>query len=349
MKRKAATIQDIARLIGVSTATVSRALSHPERVAEPTRGAILQAVRETGYQVNHAARMLRRQRSGAVLALVPNMANPFFSEILSGLGAVLSGAGHGLLICDTYADPDPAARLRDYLVSGTVDGAVIFDGAIPERLAPDTPRGALVIACEWSTAPLPAVRVDNVAAGRLAVAHLVAHGHRLIGHVTGPAGNVLTESRLAGALQALTDAGLALDPAHVFAGDFSIASGARAAEVWLALANRPTAVFCASDEMAFGFMGAVQRAGVAVPGQVSVVGFDDIEVAGHLNPALTTIRQPRRQIGEHAARLVLRGIEASRPGAAPRPVPDEVLPVELLERQSVAAPASRAQPAIRAL
>lgn len=325
-------------MIGVSTATVSRALSQPDRVAEPTRIAVLSAVRETGYQVNHAGRMLRRQRSGAVLAMVPNMANPFFSEILSGLGAVLTAAGHGLLISDSYADPEPAARLRDYLVSGTVDGAVIFDGAIPGRLAPDTPRGALVLACEWSAAPLPAVRVDNQAAARLAVEHLLAHGHRAIGHVTGPAGNVLTESRLAGTRQALAAAGLELAPAHVFAGDFSIASGARAAEAWLALAAPPTGVFCASDEMALGFMGALQRAGVAVPDRVSVVGFDDIEVAAHLTPALTTIRQPRRRIGEHAARLILRGIEANRPGAAPQPAPDEILPVALLERQSVAPP-----------
>ncbi len=328
---KPATIQDIAREAGVSTATVSRTLSHPERVAEPTRAAVMDAVRRTDFRINRTARNLRRRRSGSVLALVPNLANPFFSEILSGLSDVLAGSGSGLLVGDTQIGPDPTGRLNDYLVGGMADGAVIFDGHLPEGMRIDVSRPPLVLACEWSTQRLPSVRVDNEGGAMLAVRHLIEHGHRAIGHVTGPSGNVLTMSRLSGVRRALDEAGLPLREDHVFGGDFGLASGAAAAERWLALAERPTAVFCASDEMACGFIGALQHSGVGVPTDVSVVGFDDIEVSAHLTPALTTIRQPRRLIGERAAHLVLGLIEEKE-----APFEDEVLPVELIERGSVA-------------
>ena len=338
MWRKPATIQDIARAVGVSTATVSRALSHPERVAEETRTAVLEAVRRSGYRVNRTARNLRRRRSGSILALVPNLANPFFSEILSGLSTVLAGSGHGLLVADTRIGPDPAARLSDYLAGGMADGVVILDGALPDALAPNTmaserPRPPMVMACEWSARTLPSVRVDNEGGAALAIRHLVERGHRAIGHLTGPEGNVLTASRLAGTQRTLAEAGLSLPAEHVFPGDFGLESGARAAARWLALRHRPTAVFCASDEMACGFVGALQHAGIEVPRAVSVVGFDDIEVSAYLTPALTTIRQPRRRIGERAAQLLLGMIEA---GSAQAPA--EVLPVELIERQSVTPP-----------
>lgn len=332
MWRKTVTIEDIARTAGVSTATVSRTLSRPERVAERTRLAVLEAVRKSGYQVNRTARNLRHRRSGSILALVPNLANPFFSEILAGLSTVLAESGHGLLVADTRIGPDPAARFNDYLTGGMADGMVIFDGTLPGGIAFDRPRLPMVLACEWSRHKLPSVRVDNEGGAALAIRHLVGRGHRAIGHLTGPAGNVLTESRLAGARRALSEAGLPLAPEHVFAGDFGLDSGARAARRWLTLRNRPTALFCASDEMACGFIGALQHDGIEVPREVSVVGFDDIEVSAHLTPALTTIRQPRRQIGERAARLLLGMIEAGSPHA-----PAELLPVELIERQSVAA------------
>lgn len=333
MSHRTATIQDIARIVGVSMATVSRALSRPELVAEATRTAVLDAVRRTGYQANHTARNLRRKRSGSILALVPNLANPFFSEILSGLASVLAPSGHGLLIADTRTGPDPAARLSYYLNGGMADGIVIFDGSLTAGIAVERASPPVLLACEWGEADLPAVRVDNEAAARMAVGHLVEMGHRAIGHVTGPAGNVLTESRLAGTRALLDEQGLELPQQWIFPGDFSLESGARAARRWLDLDRRPTAVFCASDEMACGFVGALQHAGIDVPGEASVVGFDDIEVSAHLTPALTTIRQPRRLIGERAASLLIDMIET--PGLRSA---GELIPVQLIERQSVAPP-----------
>ncbi len=331
MRRKSANILDIARLAGVSTATVSRTLSNPAVVAETTRLNVMRAVHDTGYRVNRTARNLRRQRTGSILALVPNLANPFFSEILSGLASVMTPLGYGLLVADTRTDPDANARLAGYLRDGVADGIVVFDGALSPGAFLQGAHPPVVMACEWIEAPLPSVTVDNAAGAALAIRHLAEMGHRAIGHVTGPPGNVLTRSRLEGVEAALDRLGLPRRADWIFPGDFSLASGAAAAARWRALPDRPTAVFCASDEMACGFVGALQHAGVAVPGEVSVVGFDGIEIGAHLTPALTTVRQPRRGIGERAARTLVGMIDAEVLTA-----PSQVIPVELIRRASVA-------------
>jgi LacI family repressor for deo operon, udp, cdd, tsx, nupC, and nupG len=331
MTRKSATIQDVARIAGVSTATVSRALSNPDVVARSTREAVTRAVEATGYRVNRTARNLRRQRTGSVIALVPNLANPFFSQILSGMASVLTPAGYGLLIADTQTGPDPDARLTHYLRSGLADGLVLLDGTLPAEALGEAGRPPVITACEWMPGPLPSVRAENAAGAAMAVAHLAAMGHRAIGHITGPGGNVLTDTRRLGFEVGMRDAGLPLRPDWIFDGDFSMDSGAFAATRWLALTDRPTAVFCASDEMACGFMGALQHAGASVPGDVSVIGFDNIEVAAHLTPALTTIRQPRSLIGARAAELLIAMIDGGVLTG-----PSDVIPVELICRNSVA-------------
>ena len=339
MKRPV-TIQDVAREAGVSTATVSRVMSNPGIVADSTRAAVQAAIRRTGYAVHHSARNLRRQRTGSIVALVPNLANPFFSQILSGVSATLSPLGYHLLIADTQNGPQAGAQLVHYLGHGVADGLILFDGSVERAQlaagAGDRPLPPMVIACEWIDGlALPNVRVDNAAGAQLAVAHLAALGHRRIGHITGPAGNVLTAARIAGTRAALAQAGLAVRPEWFFAGDFSLDSGAFAARAWLEMADRPTALFCASDEMAAGFIGAVQAAGFAVPRDVSVVGFDNIEIAAHLTPALSTVRQQRTTIGVEAARMVLGCIAGSITGA-----PELVLPVELIARRSSAPPSA---------
>ncbi len=330
VRQKTATIQDVARIAGVSTATVSRALSIPEQVAESTRERVAAAVRQTGYQVNQAARNLRRRRTGSILALVPNLANPFFSQILSGLAEVVAAEGYGLLIADTQTDPVPAARLAGYLDNRVADGMVLFDGRLADADLARRPRVPVILACEWGDPELPSVRVDNAKGAAIAVRHLIDNGHRLIGHITGPRGNVLTESRLAGTRSALADRGLGLRDDWIFEGDFSMDSGAAAAQAWMALAERPTGVFCASDEMACGFIGALQHAGHSVPDAVSVIGFDDIEVCGHLTPALTTVHQPRRLIGERAAHLLTAMI-----GSESLICDSEEIGVDLIRRDSV--------------
>ena len=331
MKHDRPKISDVARMAGVSTATVSRTLSNPGLVSEETRAVVQAAVEATGYRLNLAARNLRHRRTGGIVALVPNLANPFFSQILSGIASVLGPAGYNLLIADTRTAG--AETLLDYAEPSRADGLIVLDGTLPA----DALRGRVPVveACEWVPGlPAPRVKIDNRAAAGLAVNHLADLGHRRIGHVAGPRGNVLTEARLGGTEDALAARGLPFAADAIYPGDFSLESGRAAAALWLAQPGetRPTAVFLASDAMACGFIGEVQRHGLAVPRDVSVVGFDDIELIAHISPPLTTIRQPRTAIGRVAAERLL-AVLAGQGGAE-----DTILPVELVIRNSTAAP-----------
>lgn len=302
-----AKLLDVARIAGVSASTVSRVLSQPGLVAESTREAVMQAVAETGYRMNHAARNLRMQRTGSVVALVPNLGNPFFAKILDGMGRELAAAGYDLLVSDTQDGSGSHVGLHRFLDRSRADGIILLDGLVPPAglEMPDAPP--VITACEWiEDADLPRVMLDNREGGRMAVAHLHELGHSRIGLIGGPPQNVLHKARLAGAQDAVGPEALVM-----FKGDFTLQAGAAAAQEWMALpkAARPTAVFAFSDEMACAFTAGLQRAGMQVPRDVSVVGFDDIEMASHLAPALTTIRQPKRELGKQAARVILRRIE----------------------------------------
>lgn len=331
MKQDRPKISDVARIAGVSTATVSRALSNPGLVSEDTRAAVQAAVEATGYRLNLAARNLRHRRTGGIVALVPNLANPFFAQILSGIASVLGPAGYNLLIADTSTAA--ADTLLDYAEPSRADGLIVLDGCLPAVALQGRP---VVEACEWVPGlPAPRVKIDNRAAAGLAVGHLADLGHRRIGHVTGPRGNVLTEARLGGTADTLAARGLPFPVEAVYLGDFSLESGRAAAALWLdqPRETRPTALFFASDAMACGFIGEVQRHGIVVPRDASVVGFDDIELIAHIAPPLTTIRQPRTLIGKVAAERMLARLRGETAED------DTIIPVELVIRASTARPA----------
>jgi LacI family repressor for deo operon, udp, cdd, tsx, nupC, and nupG len=337
-------IRDVARVAGVSTATVSRALSRPDLVSAKTRESVLAAVAATGYRINLAARNLRRKQTGSIVVLVPHLSNPFFSLILSAIAKVASEAGLNVLVADTR-EPDGADRqIAEYLYNNRSDGLIVLDGNLPQEMfAADGPQGRppMIFACEWLEGhDQPSVTVDNHYGARLAVQHLAALGHRRIGHIVGPPENVLTRQRAAGFRAALAEAGLPANERWFLEGDFTMRSGAAAARLWLDLAERPTALFCSSDAMACGFISELHRHGVAVPGDVSVVGFDDIDIAAHFIPPLTTIRQPRARIGEMAAAMLLQSMRGS--GTAGNKAGSgnmsRILPLELVVRGSTARP-----------
>lgn len=299
-----AKISDVAKLAGVSPATVSRVLSRPGLVADATRQAVMDAVATTGYRMNHAARNLRKQRTGSVVALVPNLGNPFFAKILDGMGRELARCGYDLLVADTLEGEGRHRTLERFLDPSRADGIILLDGLVPHvDLDQRDDLPPIITACEWiEGASLPRVMLDNREGGRMALAHLRELGHERIGILGGPPENVLHQARLAGAEDGAD--GARLIP---FRGDFTLASGQAAADLWAEMPpeTRPTAVFAFSDEMACAFMARLQRQGFAVPRDVSVIGFDDIELASHLTPALTTIRQPKRDLGRAAACIIL--------------------------------------------
>lgn len=338
-------IGDVADAAGVSTATVSRALSHPDMVSAKTRDAVLAAVAQTGYRVNHAARNLRRRQTGGIVVLVPHLSNPFFSLILSAIAHVASAAGLNVLVADTREPKGADRQIADYLYNNRADGLIVLDGTLPESIfngGGAATRPPVIFACEWVEGhDQPSVTIDNHHGAMLAVGHLLDLGHRRIGHVMGPLDNVLTQQRAAGVRAALGQAGLDATDHWFFDGDFTLHSGIAAARRWLALDVRPTAMFLSSDAMACGFISELNRSGVDVPGDVSVVGFDDLELSEHFIPPLTTIRQPRAAIGEAAATLLLALMENERRGeGAVAGGESRVLPVELVVRGSSAAPKS---------
>lgn len=341
MIRKPATIQDVARVAGVSPATVSRALSNPGILAEHTREAVFEAIASTGYRVNQAARNLRMQRAGAVLILVPNLGKPFYSKILSGLSDGFSETDYAVLIADTESRPLQEGELAGYFVDGRIDGVVCLDGGTaPDALKQCIAQGLgekIVFLCEWVEGmTFPVISVDNAEGARLAIRHLHALGHRRIAHVTGPEGNVLTTARREGMVSERARLGLPTHEEWIIRGDFSVECGHTAARQILAMKDRPTAVFCAADTTAFGLISGLQAGGLSVPNDISVVGFDDIDMSHYYIPALTTIRQDRHQLGRRAARCLL---EKLNPTVAHEVTPDhDMIGVDLILRDSTAPP-----------
>ncbi|MBM3604864.1 MAG: LacI family transcriptional regulator, partial [Alphaproteobacteria bacterium] len=278
-------------------------------VSETTRKAVEEAIAETGYTLNFTARNLRQQQVGGVLALVPKLANPFFSQILAGVSDVLRKQGLSLLVLDTTAVPDqPAMKvLGPYLNRSRSDGVIVLDGSLDPRLFDRPGCPPLVQACEWVEGlSAPRILADNVGGGRLAARHLTELGHRRILHLTGPAGNSLTLSRREGFRQGLEEAGLpAPGPQDSIEGDFTARCGVEIAQRILNLPVRPTAVFCDNDEMAIGLLHGLILGGLRVPEEISVIGFDNIEMSAYCLPPLTTVRQHRARLGRTAAEVLL--------------------------------------------
>ena len=340
MAQKIPTLQDVARVAGVSTATVSRALSRPDMVSDSTRKRVGKAVADSGYRINRAARNLRMQRAHSVLVLLPDLANPFFSTILEGISFSLSRMGYSMLIASTKQVHDSSERLIDYLDDARADGMIILDGGLSSdviasmKKAPQSKR--ILFACEWVEDKIfPSVRSENRRGTRTAVRHLHSLGHKKIAHVTGPNGNVLTLARKDAFVEEVKALNLELEPEWIIAADFSLAAGCLAAKTWLALDNRPTAVFCASDLLALGFISELSRHNMKVPQDVSVMGFDDIELAEQFIPPLTTMRQDRFLIGETAANMLLDRLDGTDQSTIEFA---NVVPVSLIIRDSTAPP-----------
>jgi LacI family repressor for deo operon, udp, cdd, tsx, nupC, and nupG len=301
-------IGDVAARAGVSTATVSRTLASPDQVRPKTRDAVMKAVRETGYVLNVAARNLRTSRSHAVLAVLPDASNIFFSQVLRGIADTLHQHGYSLVIADTANDPAREREHAAFVQGGRVDGVLLLNG----RLLPSPATGRnghrvpTVSLCERIPgSKLPHVETANRDAARAMTEHLVRLGHRRIGYLRGPAANVLEHDRYAGFCDALAAAGLALDPQLVRPGDFTIAAGEAAAIDYLALPQLPDAIFACNDTMAMGLIRGFTAAGVGVPDRISIAGFDDIEFAAAYIPALTTVHQSRGDIGARAAAMLV--------------------------------------------
>ncbi|WP_203322783.1 LacI family DNA-binding transcriptional regulator [Pseudoxanthomonas beigongshangi] len=333
-----ATIYDIAKHVGVSAGTVSRALSRPEKVLPATRKRIEQAAAALGYVPNTVARTLKTQRSSKILVTVPDIANPFFAQILQGAEEAAQAADYAVLLGDTQHQPDREERYAQMLPRNEADGLIVLGHRLPptaqeivRQLGANAP---VVNGSEFDPAlGIPSVHIDNAAAARTAMEHLYGLGHERIAVIGGPPDNPLHQQRLEGARIAARVRGR-LRQLTIVPGDFSVESGYAAAKRLLGQAAAPTAAFCFSDQMALGMLAACRDLGIRVPEDFSIVGFDDLASSRYLNPPLTTISQPMREIGMRAVKLLLAIIEGVD-------VPhQQTLEFSLMLRGSTAAPAS---------
>lgn len=303
-------IYEVARRAGVSTATVSRVLSRPDVVSAATRRKVMQAVQDMGYTPNSAAKTLRMGRSEKILVTVPDISNPFFSLILKGIQDAAQRDGYAVLLGDTQYDEAREEGYARMLQRKEADGLVFLGHRLPAAAAElarvMAPRCAPIVhGCEYSpTLGVPSVHIDNATAAADALDHLYSLGHRRVGIITGPLMSPLSRDRLQGATDRAQAHGAA-EGLMVARGDFTVESGAAAAEALLDWSAPPTALFCFNDMMAIGAIASARQRGLHVPRDLSVIGFDDIRVAAFMDPPLTTVAQPMREIGEGAVRLLL--------------------------------------------
>lgn len=321
-------IREVAQAAKVSVATVSRTLQMPEVVAPRTRSRVLAAIDRLGYKPNAQARMLRTARTHVIVALVPDISNPFFAEVIRGIEQVAHHNGYSVLLGDTQHSRIREQAYSDLLATKQADGLITLLPHVP-KISGIT-HFPIVNACEYvKDKSVSSVYVDNVAAAREAVDYLMTLGHRKIAFVTGTMHSPISIDRDQGYEQALLAGGITRDRTLTATGDFTVESGVRAVEVLLAQQRRFTAVFCSNDEMAIGALRAIKSAGLRVPEDVSVVGFDDIRFARYMDPPLTTVAQPKGDLGREAMNMlleILRGIGV--------PARKRILPTQLVIRGS---------------
>ncbi len=347
----AATIRDVAKAAGVSVATVSRALNGASNVLPETRQRIVDAAAALQFTPSHAARSLITRRTDTIGALLPDLHGAYFSELIRGIDQAARARGLHLLVSSSHGDADEAgAALR--AMSGRVDGLLLMTPHADAAFVRDhLPAGlpAVLISTAAAAPGRAHYAVDNLGGARAVTRHLAGAGRQRIAFIGGPPANEEARQRLAGYRAGLPRSHAPL----LFDGDFSEESGFAAGRRVAQSRPRPDAVFAANDMMAVGCLAALREAGIRVPQDIALAGFDDIPIARYVDPPLTTIRVPIAALGTAALDALCQAIEAAPAGttaaAAPRAAAPVLLPVELVVRRSCGAgpPADPAAPAPR--
>ena len=335
--KKKRTQKDVARLAGISQAIVSHVVNQTDKaIPAETRARVLRAKDELGYTPNKAARSLRTQKTFAIACLVPDITNPFFPAFLRGVQEVADRQGYDLIIYDAHELGEKEAHYLRALAGGHVDGAIVVlhhtNGAL---LPPLLDKGLHLVSLEPGR-PEPfsvghdTVYVDNILASKTAVTYLISLGHTRIGMLAGTEGTPPHHSRLEGYRSALADQDILFQNTLIRGGDYSEKSGYQEMVALLSAPVLPTAVFAANDLMAIGAIQAVQDGGLNVPGDIAILGFDDIPAARLVHPSLTTVTQFQENIGMCAAGLLFDRLR----GKSPEGVQSVEMPFEIVIRES---------------
>ena len=325
------TIKDVAREAGVSVATVSRVWNEAAFVSPETRQRVAAVATRMGYSPHGAARSLITRTTHTLGVLLPDLYGEFFSEIIRGIDHTAQAAGYHILVSSSHDSKDEIdAALRS--MRGRVDGMIIMSPDLEAQQTLHALQGSFPVVLLNGGAESKAfdtITIENHEGAREMALHLVARGHTRIAMICGPRRNYDAAERLRGYQSALTESGIALAESLVVQGDFSELAGHRAVKQLLDLQHRPTAIFAANDSMAIGALSALREAGLRVPEDIAVAGFDDIPMARYMNPPLSTVHVDISKLGERAAALLLSSLHQG-----PRPREQLQLSTTLVIRSS---------------
>lgn len=333
-----ATMKDVAKAAGVSTATVSRTLMNPEKVSAQTRQKVENAVLEVGYFPHNLPRNLKRNESKTILVIVPDIGDPFFIDIVCGIEETAAQHGYLVLIGDCKHQQKQEHTFINLIITKQIDGMVLLGSNIPFDASREEQRNLppMVMANEFAPdLELPTVHIDNLTSSFNATHYLQQLGHQRIACITGPESMPLCQYRLQGYIQAMRRTGCAIREDYILRGDFTHESGAKCVQQLLSLSEPPTAIFCHSDIMAIGAIWQAKKMGLTLPQDLSIVGFDNLTQAKYCTPPLTTVEQPRFEIGRQAMLLLLEQLQGHIVAKGSR-----LLDSDLIIRESACAPKS---------
>jgi LacI family transcriptional regulator len=315
-EKRMVSIREVAERAGVSLGTVSNVLNRPEMVAEATRQRVQEVIKELGFVRNASAHYLRAGRSRYLGLVVLDVTNPFFTEVARGVEDAANEAGYVVILCNSDSSPEKEGRYLRVLAEQRPAGVIITpvhnEVSYLQRLRQQE-IAVVLLDRPSQTRDLCSVAVDDVLGGTLATHHLLELGHRRIGFVSGPLTIRQCAERWQGMRRAIKAAGLAPEKVMVEipAVAQNVSAGEQCVEAILQQEPRPTAIFCANDLLALGLMRGLLRRGIRIPDEIALIGYDDVEFAGALSPALSSIRQPKYELGRSAAELLLEEIGAA--------------------------------------
>ncbi|CED71736.1 HTH-type transcriptional repressor PurR (purine nucleotide synthesis repressor) [Aliivibrio wodanis] len=310
-----ATIKDVAKLATVSTTTVSHVINKTRFVAEATQKRVWEAVEELNYAPSAVARSLKCNTTRTIGMLVTQSFNPFFAEVMHGVENYCYKQGYTLFMCNTEGDLDKQKHYLRMLSEKRVDGLLVMCSDLNEQLLALLEKNTELpmVVMDWGPdSPHTDKIIDNSEeGGYLATKHLIENGHTNIACITGQLDKLTCKERVHGFHRALSEANLDSNPEWILEGDFECSSAAKAVEKVLATEakDRPTALFCFNDIMALAAISKIQQSGLKVPEDISVIGYDNIELSAYFSPPLTTIHQPKRRVGKTAVEILLERIK----------------------------------------
>ena len=325
------TIKDIAKIAGVSVATVSRVVNEDPGVAEKSRMKVLQTIREENYVPNTAGRNLRKSKSDMILVMLPTLSNPFYAKILKGIEQRASELGYGVLVSVTHHELKTEKKYLKILEMKQVDGVIsLFSTLSAEELNNLVMKYPFVQCCEYTEgAQLPYVMIDNKKAAYAATKYFISHGHKRIGMISGSFYESSERAREQGYKDAIVDAGLTFDSKYIFKSNYKPEGGMEMCHELLNLSEPPTAILTVSDTLAIGAIKYLKSIGISVGKDIEIIGFDNASITRVYDPTISTVSQPRYDLGTVSVDLVvekIRDMKVVNKGI--------VLPHELILRES---------------